>query len=93
MYFVYILASKENGVLYVGVTSDLVKRAYEHRHNLADGFTKKYFIHRLVYYEFLDNIDNAIRREKQIKKWKRDWKINLIVKTNPTWRDLYDEIV
>ena len=90
---VYILASKRNGTLYVGVTSDLVKRVYEHKNDLADGFTKKYQVHMLVYFEVHDDIVRAITREKQIKKWNRSWKIELIEMANPQWRDLYDGIL
>lgn len=89
----YILASKKNGTLYVGVTSNLIKRIYEHKENLADGFTKKYNIHNLVYYETVDNWEVAITREKQIKEWKRDWKIKLIENKNPDWIDLYKELL
>ena len=92
-YYVYILASKKNGTLYIGVTSDLVKRCYEHKHDLVEGFTKKYQVHTLVYYETHDNAIEAITREKQIKKWNRSWKIRLIEEMNPDWRDLYDEII
>ena len=91
--YVYIMASKKYGTLYTGVTSGLVKRVYEHKHDLADGFTKKYQIHNLVYFEPHDDILAAIQREKQIKKWNRQWRINLVEKKNPDWRDLYDEIV
>ena len=90
---VYILASKRNGTLYVGVTSDVVKRAWEHRNGLIDGFTKKYSIHGLVYYELHENMLVAITREKQIKKWNRAWKLRLIEQGNPQWRDLWSEIV
>jgi putative endonuclease len=89
---VYILASKRNGTLYVGVTSDFVGRVSEHKQGLVDGFTKKYWVHRLVYIEFHDTMDEAIAREKRLKRWKRAWKIELIEKTNPIWRDLYEEI-
>jgi putative endonuclease len=92
-YYVYLLASKRNGTLYIGVTSDLVKRVYEHKNNLVDGFTKEYHVHKLVYYEVTDDINGAIIREKQIKKWKRAWKIELIEKNNPDWRDLYAELI
>ena len=88
-YYIYILANKKNGTLYIGITSNLVKRAYEHKNNIIDGFTKKYNIHKLVYYEITDDIESAIRREKQLKKWNRKWKINLIEKNNPEWIDLY----
>ncbi len=91
--YVYILASKRNGTLYIGVTSSLVKRVYEHKCNLVEGFTKKYKVHHLVYFEEHEDIQQAITREKQIKKWKRKWKLALIEKRNPNWRDLYDEIV
>lgn len=91
-YYVYILANKRNGTLYIGVTSDLVKRIYEHKNNLIDGFTKKYNIHLLVYYEKYIDIYEAIQREKQLKKWNRKWKIELIKKFNNSWEDLYYEI-
>ena len=81
--YVYILASKKNGTLYIGVTSDLVKRVYEHKNDLIHGFTQKYHVHRLVYYEETNSPDSAITREKQIKKWKRQWKIELIEEFNP----------
>ena len=90
---VYILASKRKGTLYVGVTSDLIKRVGEHKNNLADGFTKKYGVHMLVYYELHDEMTTAIQREKQIKKWERAWKIELIEKTNPDWNELYDDLL
>jgi putative endonuclease len=89
-YYVYLLASGKYGTLYAGVTNDLIKRVYEHKESLVDGFTKKYKVHQLVYYETHDDIHEAILREKQIKKWNRDWKINLIEKDNPHWIDLYD---
>jgi putative endonuclease len=88
---VYILASKQNGTLYVGVTSDIVRRAWEHRTGQIDGFTKHYAIHRLVYAEFHETMTDAIAREKQMKKWRRVWKLKLIERDNPSWRDLYDE--
>ncbi len=90
---VYILASKRNGTLYVGVTSNLVKRVYEHKHNLVDGFTKKYNVHILVWYEVHENINSAILREKQIKAGSRKKKLNLIEKNNPNWDDLYQDIL
>ena len=91
-YYVYILASKKDGVLYTGVTSNIIKRVYEHREELTDGFSKKYFVHKLVYYEIHDNPESAITREKQIKKWNRAWKIRLLSENNPDWVDLYDSI-
>jgi putative endonuclease len=90
---VYILASRLQGTLYTGVTSDLVKRVWEHRSGLAEGFTKRYRVHRLVYFEFYDRVEEAIRREKQIKKWNRAWKIDLIEESNPGWRDLWPTII
>ncbi len=90
---VYILASKRHGTLYIGVTSDLVKRVWEHKNNFVQGFTKKYEVHSLVWYELCGDMETAILREKQLKKWNRQWKVNLIEKINPDWRDLYSEIV
>jgi putative endonuclease len=90
-YFVYILASERNGTLYVGFTSDLLQRVYAHKNDLVKGFTKKYGVHKLVYFEVCDDYDAALQREKQIKEWKREWKIELIEKTNPLWQDLWDE--
>jgi putative endonuclease len=89
---VYILASKRNGTLYIGVTSNLISRVSEHKQNLLDGFTKRYSVHRLVYFELHDDMDAAIRREKQLKKWSRIKKIELIERNNPAWRDLYWEM-
>ncbi|MBI4215187.1 MAG: GIY-YIG nuclease family protein [Parcubacteria group bacterium] len=91
-YYVYILASKRNGSLYVGVTNNLSRRIFEHKNDLLDGFTKKYRIHLLVYYEVHDEIESAINREKNIKAWKRQWRLNLIEKDNPEWKDLCDEL-
>jgi putative endonuclease len=91
-YWVYILASGLGGTLYIGVTNDLVRRFYEHKAKLADGFTKKYGVDRLVYFEQFDDIENAIRREKRLKKWNRAWKIRLIEKANLNWDDLYTSI-
>ena len=91
-YFVYILASKKNGVLYIGVTNDLVRRVYEHKNNMIKGFTKKYNVHRLIYYETFNDPYHAIQREKRLKKWNRDWKTRLIKKGNPEWKDLYDTL-
>jgi putative endonuclease len=92
-YGVYILASGPGGTLYVGVTNDLVRRVFEHRQGVVPGFSKKYGIKSLVYFEQYDTAPAAIQREKNIKHWPREWKIDLIVSMNPTWRDLYDEIV
>ena len=92
-YYVYILANKKNGTLYTGITSDLVKRVYEHKQKISVGFTEKYNIGLLVYFEIFNDPQNAILREKRIKKWKRPWKIELIEKTNPEWKDLYKEII
>ncbi len=91
-YFVYILASRKNGTLYVGVTNDLIKRIYEHKNNLVKGFTAKYNVHKLVYYEIHEDITQAIIREKQLKNWKRIWKLELIEKDNPNWEDLYNSL-
>ncbi|MBL8503406.1 MAG: GIY-YIG nuclease family protein [Rhodocyclaceae bacterium] len=88
-----MLARKKNGTLYIGVTSDLMKRVWEHKNDLVEGFTKEYGVHRLVYFEMLEDMESAIQREKQLKKWNRDWKIELIEKDNPEWTDLYDLLV
>lgn len=90
---VYILASKPFGTLYIGVTSNLVKRIWEHKNNLVEGFTNKYQVHLLVWYERHEELKSAILREKQLKKWNRQWKIRLIHKMNPQWNDLYLTIV
>ncbi len=89
---VYMLASKKDGVLYVGVTSNLIQRVSQHKNNEVAGFTKKYNVHRLVFFELHQTMESAITREKQMKKWKREWKINLIKEQNPTWNDLWDEL-
>jgi len=91
--FVYILTSKWNTVLYVGVTSDLVKRIYEHKQKFVDGFTKKYNLHKLVYYEMFETITEAIEREKVIKGWLRKKKIVLVQSMNPEWKDLFDTLI
>ncbi len=91
--YVYILANKRNGTLYVGVTSDLVKRVWEHKNDFVDGFTKRYGVHSLAWYEEHDTIEDAIAREKSIKRWRREWKLRRIEQMNPTWRDLYEEII
>jgi putative endonuclease len=90
---VYILASKRNGTLYIGVTGHLAQRIWQHRNDVTEGFSKKYQIHMLVYFELHGSMESAILREKQLKKWERRWKIHLIEKANPYWRDLYSEIV
>ena len=87
---VYILASKPDGTLYTGVTTSLVQRVWQQKNDLVEGFTKRYGVHTLVWYEVHDSIGSAIQREKALKKWKRAWKIRLITKMNPTWADLYD---
>ena len=92
-YYVYILASRRNGTLYVGITSDLIQRVFEHKNDFIEGFTKKYGVHNLVYYEITENIISAMTREKQIKKWRRAWKLDLIEKSNPEWRDLYLDLI
>jgi len=91
-YWVYILASRVGGTLYIGVTNDLVRRVYEHRQGLVEGFTKKRAVHRLIHFEQFDDIENAIRREKRLKSWNRAWKIRLIEETNPDWIDLYYQV-
>lgn len=91
-YYVYILASKKRGTLYIGVTNDLIRRVHEHRTNAIKGFTNKYDIHALVYYEATSSIESAIAREKQLKNWHRPWKINLIEQYNQGWKDLYPDI-
>lgn len=88
IYYVYILSSQKNGTLYIGVTNNLQRRIYEHQNILVDGFTKKYKIHNLVYYEQTDSVESAIIREKQLKNWKREWKVKLIEENNIAWRDL-----
>ena len=90
--YVYFMASAPNGILYVGVTGDLVRRVYEHRNGLVPGFTKRYGIKRLVYFEHYEDIQIAIQREHNIKHWSRTWKVRLILANNPEWNDLYDTI-
>ncbi len=92
-FYVYIMASETNGVLYIGVTSDLIKRTYQHKNEIIEGFTRKYNICNLVYFEIFKDSTAAITREKQLKKWNRKWKIHLIEKMNPSWKDLYEEII
>jgi len=91
-YWVYILASRIGGTLYIGITSDLVRRVYQHREKLGRGFTERYDVTRLVHFEQFDDPENAIRREKRLKKWTRAWKIQLIEQNNPNWDDLYQRI-
>jgi putative endonuclease len=91
-FYVYILSNAPNGTLYIGVTSDLQKRIWEHKNAVAKGFTQKYDVKALVYFEIFDDAENAIKREKRLKKYKRDWKINLIEEQNPHWEDLYESI-
>ncbi|AVO53459.1 GIY-YIG nuclease family protein [Ectopseudomonas mendocina] len=90
---VYILASQRNGTLYIGVTSNLCKRIWEHRNDCVAGFTQRYGVHQLVYYEMHESMLTAITREKQLKKWRREWKLRLIESGNPGWQDLWEEIV
>jgi putative endonuclease len=90
--YVYIVTNKPSGTLYIGVTSDLIKRTYEHKNKLADGFTKRYGLDQLVYYEVHERIEAALLREKQMKEWKRNWKLQQIMEMNPEWKELYDEI-
>ena len=90
---VYILTNNRNGTLYIGATNDLIRRIHEHKNELVDGFTKKYHLHKLVYYEVHESKDSALLRENQMKEWKRAWKINLIEKNNPYWNDLYLDII
>ena len=91
--FIYIMASKKNGTIYVGVTNNLVTRAWQHKSDIIKGFSNRYKTHRLVYFEQHTDMQSAIKREKQIKKWNRQWKLKLIEKLNPTWKDLYTDIV
>ncbi len=90
---VYILASQRNGTLYIGITSNLIKRIWQHKNNQVEGFTQRYSVHSLVWYEIHEDITTAISREKQLKNWKRKWKIDLIEKSNPRWEDLYESIL
>jgi len=92
-YYVYIMSNKKNGTLYIGVTGNLATRVFEHKNNLVDGFTKKYNLKQLIYYEKTSDVNEAILREKRLKKWNRQWKIELIEKHNPSWRDLYGDLL
>jgi putative endonuclease len=91
-YYVYLLASKKHGTLYLGVTNNIVRRAHEHRTDAVDGFTSRYGVHKLVWFEIYDDAMTAIAREKELKKWRRDWKVRLIEEQNPAWDDLYPGI-
>jgi putative endonuclease len=90
---VYLMANKRNGTLYVGVTSDLIQRVWQHKNDILDGFTKRYGVHNLVWYETSNSMETTIAREKAIKEWKRAWKIRLIEEKNPDWRDLYGDLL
>ena len=92
-YYVYILASKPNGTIYIGMTDDLIRRVTQHKQGLVPGFTKTYGVKMLVYYEQTELVLSAIAREKQLKKWKREWKIRLIESMNPEWKDLFEELI
>jgi putative endonuclease len=92
-FYVYILASKRNGTLYTGVTSNLIQRVWQHKHDVIQGFTRKYNVKTLVYYEIHENAESALTREKKIKRWRRSWKLGLIENNNPEWRDLYDDLL
>jgi len=92
-YYVYIMASQCNGTLYIGITSDLIKRVWQHKNKVIKGFTYKYRVDKLVYFEAFQDVALAIRREKRLKEWQREWKLNLIEQSNPRWIDLYSEII
>ena len=92
-YFVYLMASRKNGTLYAGVTNDIVRRVFEHKGDIVEGFTRQHAVHTLVWFEPTDSIEAAIQREKQLKNWKREWKIALIEKDNPDWLDLYESLL
>lgn len=92
-YYVYILASKRNGTIYIGYTDNLIRRVYEHKNNIIKGFTEKYSVHTLVHHERTESVISAMKREKQLKNWRRQWKVNLINENNQTWRDLYDGLL
>ena len=92
MAYVYILTNKNNSTLYIGVTNDLIRRIYEHKNEFVEGFSRRYKLHKLIYYEQTDSMIQAIEREKQLKRWHRNWKINLINEKNPEWKDLYYKI-
>jgi putative endonuclease len=92
-YYVYILASRKNGTIYIGLTNNLLRRVYEHKNDLIAGFTKKYRVHQLAHFEIFEDVNSAIQREKQLKVWKRQWKLELIEKQNPGWKDLYQDLL
>ena len=92
-FYIYILASKPNGTLYTGVTSNLIQRVWQHKHDVIQGFTRKYNVKTLVYYEVHENAESGLTREKKIKRWRRAWKLGLIENSNPEWRDLYENIL
>ncbi len=92
LYAVYMLASSKKGVIYTGITSNLIKRTWEHKNEIVEGFTQKYKVKKLVYFEVHDDPEEAIKREKKLKRWRREWKIKLIEENNPKWKDLYDEL-
>ena len=92
-YYIYLMASQKNGTLYLGETNDLPRRVWQHKNDVLEGFTKKYRVHILVWYETTTDIEVAIQREKQMKKWRRQWKINLIEEENPNWCDLYETLI
>ncbi len=92
-YFVYFMASQKNGTLYVGVTNNLIRRVFEHKNHAVEGFTKRYHVHTLVWFESTSSIEAAIQREKELKNWKREWKVALIENENPDWNDLYEGLL
>ncbi|WP_372684012.1 GIY-YIG nuclease family protein [Desulfosarcina sp.] len=92
-YYAYIICNKRNGTLYIGITSDLIKRTWQHKNGLVKGFSRQYGLKTLVYFEAYQNVEKAILREKRLKKWNREWKIKLIEKANPGWKDLYQRLI
>jgi putative endonuclease len=92
-YYIYILASRKNGTIYIGMTNNLIRRVAEHKEGMVEGFTKKYNVKNLVYYEYTNDVKSAILREKQLKKWNRNWKIELVESMNPEWHDLFDTLL
>ena len=93
LYYIYILASRRNGTLYIGMTNDLIRRVHEHKSGYVEGFTSKYSVDKLVYFEHCENFESALQREKRLKEWKRKWKLELIEKVNPLWEDLFGELI